>query len=173
MTRWLLSWNNSDQDFIRPLGLWYNLNKTRIEKSLRPSLLCNLVERKRKKKGGETEWSARKLIWMGISGAQSPLASLMGAHRTVRARGESRKDGLHPFLWPSLTAVILSSFNPHFPQSLPSSKSPSDCSAFFPASPSLHPAQAKALCSYPTSQRDKLKCVAHTLSLSLSNLLRD
>lgn len=105
---------------------------------------------------------------MGINGAQSPLASLMGAHRTVRARAESRKKtGFIPF---SDHPLLPSSFPlsiPHFPQSLPSSKSPSYCSVFFPASPSLHPAQAKALCSYPTSQRDKLKCVAHTLSLSV------
>lgn len=105
---------------------------------------------------------------MGINSAQSPLASLMGLHHTLRGRGESRKDRLHPF---SLTVPSLPS---SFPLSIPTSLNPSPlppnlpCSVFFPASPSLHPAQAKALCSYPTSQRDKLKCVALTHSLSPS-----
>ena len=64
----------------------------------------------------------------------------------------------HPFLFQSPLLSIPST----------SSKSPSSCLVLFPAFPSLHTAQAKALCSYPTSQRDKLKCVAHTHSLSLS-----
>lgn len=149
MTRWLLSWNNSDQDFICLLGLWYNLNKTGIEKSRPPSLLYNLVERKKEKR--ETERSARKLIWTGINSIQSPLASLMGAHRTVRVRGKSRKDGLHPFLWPSLTAVILSSFNPHFSQSLPLPPNLRATAGSFslPLHPSIRPRQRHYVLTQP------------------------
>lgn len=40
--------DNSDQDFICLLGLWYNLNKTRIEKSRPLSLPGNLAEKKKR-----------------------------------------------------------------------------------------------------------------------------
>lgn len=92
---------------------WRNLNP--------PLFLVIWLEedRKKKRKKTDTKWSARKLIWTGINSVQSLLASLMVVQHTVRASTNSRKDMLHPFLWLSLNAVILSSFNPHFSQSLP------------------------------------------------------
>lgn len=72
----------------------------------------------KEKKG--TEWSARTLIWAGISGAQSPLASWMGVHHTVRLRGKSRKDCCHPFLSQSpLFSISSSPKSPAWSFSLP------------------------------------------------------
>lgn len=77
-------------------GLWYNLNKTRIEKPHSACLPGNLAkEKKKEKKKKRTDRSGRKLIWMRINSAQSLLASLMGAHHTVR---EGRVKGKTSFI---------------------------------------------------------------------------
>ena len=114
----------------------------------------------------ETERSASTLIWTGISSAQSPLASLMGAHHTARGSGESRKDGLHPFLWPSLPLPIPSPLNPSLLQisSAPIRSSP-------PASLS---GPGEGIMFLPSQPKGQIKmCCTLSLSLSPSNLLRD
>lgn len=127
-----------------------------------PSLSLILVICWREKK--ETEWSARKLIWTGISYVQSPLASLM--EPIIPWGGKSRKDLPHLFSLTNSCLLSLYFFNPHS-----SIHHFSTCSFPLPLHTSLYLSQAEELWYYLTSQRDKLKCVA--LSLGLSNLLTD
>lgn len=94
----------------------------------------------------------------------------MGAHHTVRGRGKSRKDGLHPFLCPSLTAVILSSFNPHFSQSPPppSPKSPVLLLGLFPCLSIPPSGPGKGIMFLPNQPKGQIKmCCTHSLSVCL------
>lgn len=127
MTRWLLSWTNSDQDFICLLGLWNNLNKTRIEKSRLLSLPGNLAERK-KREGRQKKRPARKLIWAEDQLRSIPAGLFDGSPSYCERVGwrSQEKTGFIPFSdYPSL----LSSF----PLSIPTSPNPSPLPLNLPA----------------------------------------
>lgn len=153
--------DNSDQDFICLMGLWYNLNKARIEKSHHSSLTGNLSEGEKK-----SEWSAVRLIWPGISRAQSALASLRKL--IVSWGGKVQKRPASSFSLTNPWLLSLYSSNPHssqsgtFPINL-SSLSPR------PLHPSLYQSLAEELCYYLTSQKGQIKmcCSPHSLSRSV------
>lgn len=120
---WYAKWLDDYYHGITVIGISsvsWGFDKTWIRQRLRnltPPLFPIICLKE--KKG--TERSARKLIWAGITGVQSPLASWMGVHHTVRLRGKSRKDCSHPFLFqsPLFSIPSFSSKSPAWSFSLP------------------------------------------------------
>lgn len=152
--------------------IWIRLGLRNLSVPLFPVIwLKEKEKKKRKKRRGDRE-IGQEVNLNGDQRCSIPAGLFDGSSSDCESEGrvKKRRASSLPLTIPYCRHPFL--FQSPLP-SIPSFKSPSYCSVLFPASPSLHPAQAKALCSYPTSQRDKLKCVAHTLSLSLSNLLRD
>lgn len=124
-------------------GLWYNLNKTRIEKPHSACLPGNLAKEKKKERKKKN-----RPIWQEVNlnedQQRSIPAGLFDGSPSYCERGESkRKDQLHPFPW-----------LPCFPLSIPTSLNPSLFLQISPAPP-LHPSSCPRQRHYVLTQPAK------------------